>query len=229
MEVKQLEGFVLLLVMLGLIIGVGILVLDKFSIAVKDSTSINETITFTNSVGVTVQGTTANDDVTSITSIINGTGTRATYVSTSYNFTTAGIINLDPIPTIILNETITFVGGTIDAVYTNITSVESVANKTKDYTSWINTGINWTTAGVFTSNASFTTGELQINYTFDWISLGKHDVTYFYDKDSTSTTTVGYVNTSIGIIASTWLPLIVTIVILSIILTLVIRSFVTKR
>jgi len=45
----------------------------------------------------------------------------------------------------------------------------------------------------------------------------------------TANTTLSDTVTAITPIASTWLPLIVTIVVLSIILTLVIRSFVVKR
>jgi len=217
--------------MLGMIIGVGVLVLDKFGIAVKDSVGVNETITFTNSVGVTVQGTTANDDVTSITSIINGTGSRAAYSSTSYNFTTAGVINLDPVSTTVTNETLVLSGGYGKLSKSNITAINGIINSSEtdlaDIYSWIGTGINWSIAGNFSSNES--SSELWINYTFNAISLGTHDVIYVYAEDSTSTTTVGNVNTSIGTIASTWLPLVVTIFILAIILTLVIRSFVVGK
>jgi len=152
MEVRQLEGFVLLLVMLGMIIGVGVLVLDKFGDAVQDDTTVtNETVTITANVGQL-----ANDE---------------------------------------------------------IVSIQSIGNKTTVMTNWVDTGINWTESGGISFNN--TAGELYFNYT--------------YEADSTATTAVGNVNTSIGTIATTWLPLVVTIVILSIILTLVIRSFVIKK
>jgi len=154
MEVKQLEGFVLLLVMLGLIIGVGILVLDKFGIAVKDSTVVlDENVTTVSGVG-----TPANDDITSLQNCYDAVNESILIVDRECNLS----------------------GSTLILV-----------------------------------NGSVGSSIVELNYT--------------YDKDSTSTTTVGHVNTSIGTIASTWLPLVVTIFILAIILTLVIRSFVTKR
>jgi len=153
MEIKQLESFVLLLVMLGLIIGVGVLTLDKFGVATKDSTIVySENVTITAGVG-----TPTNDDITSLDDC---------YDSSNRSH-------------LILNSECNLSGTT-----------EILVNTTGN-------------------------GIIGINYT--------------YDKDSTATTTVTSVNTSMGTIASTWLPLIVTIVVLSIILTLVIRSFVVKR
>jgi len=229
MELNELQPMILMLVLIALIVGIGVLVIDKFGIAVKDSTLINETITFTNSVGVTVQGTTANDDVTSITSIINGTGTRATYASTSYNFTSGGTINLDPVSTIVLNETVTITGNAGQLTQSNITSVESVANKSQSLTTWLTTGINWTTEGVIATNGSIATGELYFNYTYNSISLGVHDVTYIYDRDSRATTTLASSGTAVGAVSNDWLSLIVTIMVLSFILFMVIRSFAVEK
>ena len=234
MELKDLQPMVLMLVLIALIVGVGVLVIDKFGEAVKDSTSLNETVTFTNSVGVTVQGTTANNDVTSITSIINGTGTRATYDSTSYNFTTVGVINLDPVSTVIINETVSISSSVGQLGHNNITSIQSIANRTGilstpvDLTTWLNTGVNWTTAGVITTNASLDVSTMYFNYTYNQIALGSHDVTYIYDKDSRATTTLASSATAVGSVSTDWLSLIVTIMILSFILFMVIKSFAVK-
>jgi len=64
------------------------------------------------------------------------------------------------------------------------------------------------------------------------IGVGVLVLDKFKDANSTSVqanTTLDSVVSAITPIASTWLPLVVTIVILSIILTLVIRSFVINR
>ena len=89
MEVRQLEGFVLLLVMLGMIIGVGVLVLDKFGIAVKDSTIVqDENVTVTSGAG-----TTTNDDVTSIQGCYDAINITQLIVDSECNLTgSTGII-----------------------------------------------------------------------------------------------------------------------------------------
>jgi type II secretory pathway component PulF len=45
MEISQLYGFVLLMVLVGMILGVGILVLDKFKAANTTSTAANTSLT----------------------------------------------------------------------------------------------------------------------------------------------------------------------------------------
>ena len=52
---------------------------------------------------------------------------------------------------------------------------------------------------------------------------------YIYKADSITTTTMGSVITGITPIATTWMPLIITVMVLSIILVLVIRSFAQRR
>jgi hypothetical protein len=54
---------------------------------------------------------------------------------------------------------------------------------------------------------------------------GAYNVSYTYKADSTTTTTLSSVNTAIAAIATTWLPLIVTVAVLAIILGLVLSSF----
>ena len=84
MEIKKLPAIVLLIVLVGLIIGVGTLTLDKFGIAAKDSTTLLESVTFTAGAG-----STANDDVTAVNYITNGTITAP---SNNISFTSAGVI-----------------------------------------------------------------------------------------------------------------------------------------
>ena len=71
MELKNLQGFVLIIVLVGLLVGVGALILDKFADASKDSTTIafgSENVTFATGVG-----TTANDEATSLLAVGNNT------------------------------------------------------------------------------------------------------------------------------------------------------------
>lgn len=148
MELKNLYGVILTILMVGMIIGIGVLIFDKFGIAVKTRTTVvNETVAFT-----TGSGTTANDDVYSITQLTNSTNT---YADTGDN-------------------------------------------------------INFTTAGVITTWANVT---------------GNYKVTYLYDADSKSTDVMDDMTTATSAIPSTWLPLLVTIIILAIILGIVITSF----
>lgn len=153
MDMKILRNFVVMLVLIGMVLGVGVLTLDKFGIATKDSTTVShEVISIASGIGAT-----ANDDVTSVTFFGNST-----------------------------------------------------YNTDDDFT--INTDVNWTTAGAITARSN--------NFTD-----GDYNISYAYDADSTTTTSMGSVVGAITPVATTWLPLIVTIMALGIILTLVIRSF----
>lgn len=86
---------VMTIVIIGIVIGIGVLVLDQFGTVVKISATVNnETIAMTNGVG-----TTANDDVTSVFYFVNSTDPdeiRILYNDTEadygFNFTTAGAI-----------------------------------------------------------------------------------------------------------------------------------------
>ena len=159
MEIKNLKGFVLLIVLTGMILGVGVLVLDKFGTAVKDSTIVvNESQAF-----VAAAGTTTFDDLLSMTEISNQSVSCTTFNS-------------------------------------------------------INSCANWTEAGGLVLNDS----------TFP-TTTASYNVSYTYGADTTTATTVASVVTGLSPIASTWIPLIITIAVLAIILTLVIRSFNTKR
>jgi len=147
-EFKELTGFVLLLVFIGMLLGIGILVLDQFGVVAKDSTAVtDEQVAMSSSAG-----NTANDDVTAVSSFYNSTNSSDLY---------------------------TVLAG------------------------------NWTSAGAL----SFTVND------------GTYNVSYVYDADSVATTATTNTVSAISPIASTWLPLIVTVFVLAIILMLVIQSF----
>lgn len=157
MDIKILRNFITMLVLIGMVLGVGVLTLDKFGTATKDSTTItHEVISIASGVGAT-----ANDDVTSVSFFGNST----------YN-----------------------------------TDIDFV----------IGTDVNWTTAGAITARAT--------NFTD-----GDYNISYLYDKDSKTTTSMGSVVSAITPLSTTWLPLIVTIAALAIILTMVVASFGRKR
>ena len=93
MEVKNLYPFVLIVILVGMVLGVGILVLENFGAAVKDSTDVvNESNTF---IGAGVS-TTTNDDVTAMTEISNGTVTCTTFNTAiaCANWTKPGVMSL---------------------------------------------------------------------------------------------------------------------------------------
>lgn len=153
MEINSLQAFVLTMVLVGMILGVGVLVLDKFSGATKDA------ITLT-------------------------------------------------------NESITVTSSTASVVYPNVASVAYFGNST--VTGTITNNVNWTEQGVVSvSSSTFKDGTYNISY------VGQSNTT----SSNTLASTVG----AITPISTTWLGLIVTIAVLAIILTLVIRSFTLRQ
>jgi len=86
MEVNKLQAFVLMIVLVGMVIGIGVLVLDKFGVAVKTpGTVTNESVVVAGGVG-----TTTNDDVTAITFL--GNTTDQALVNVEVNATTTGFV-----------------------------------------------------------------------------------------------------------------------------------------
>ena len=153
---KDLTGFVLILVFIGMLTGVGILTLDKFGTAAKSPSPNSETMV-----------------------ISSGSG------SLTYD------------------EVLTFTwfgNGTINTTNTDLTI--NVANA----------AINWTASGGLTVNA-------------DNFSDGSYTAIYTYDKDTAATTQLVNARTALAEIPSTWLTLLITIVILGIIMGVVIKSF----
>lgn len=123
----------------------------------------------------------------------------------------------DPIST---SENVNSSLGTFTVTYKPIKTVARFGNATAYNTSFNCAGceVNYTAAtGVFVVNND------TFNPSLDWY------VNYTYYSNSTATDTVTNMNAAISPIASTWLALIVTIIVLSIILTLVMKSFVVRR
>lgn len=115
----------------------------------------------------------------------------------------------------IVNESITITNLAGATANDDIVSVSYFGNSTWNCAP-IDTGcVNVTTGGVVTTNSTFN------NATFD--------ISYVYDADSTGTTTMTNMISASSPIASTWLPLIVTVLVLAIILGMVIRSFSQQR
>ena len=155
METKDLFSLVLLLVMVGMILGVGVLTLDKYQRAVRN------------------------------------TGT-ATVAATNYS----GVSE-------------------IDLAQTYCLSAVSMVNNTNAAASWDKT----------TYNISVTNGDDCVFHVGAFPSDMLYNFTYTYGVATASTTVALNVNTAIVAISTTWLPLIVTVAVLAIILTLVIGSF----
>jgi len=158
-ELNNLYGFVLMLVMIGLIIGVGVLILDKFSTAVYlDETVTNESVvTPANRTGINL----VHNRLSKFISFVNLSGDA--YPGENY--------------------TVDLVAGTINITYNNTQC--------------------WTGQTCYAS--------------YEWYNYG-----------STAVTALNNSRAAVTPIASTWLTLIVTIVVLAIILTIVIRSFAVK-
>lgn len=170
MEIKQLYPFILTLIMMGMILGVGLLVIGNFSDATRDTNTV--------------------DNETSDNILTGFAGTPNNMTVTLTNTPVRNIIRI-----------------------TNSSNYVAVLNTDYNVSS-LATGsiILWNG----TSNGMFT-GETFVN------------ITYRYYADSKATDALQDVETATGTIPATWLPLIITVMILAIILTLVIRSFGKKR
>lgn len=94
MEYKNLSFFVLIILLVGLIAGVGVLVLDRFGSTVTDTTTVTEeSITITSQTGST---TYADQGVTSVSWIGNSTLNCSLNSNPECgNFTSAGVITLN--------------------------------------------------------------------------------------------------------------------------------------
>lgn len=151
MEVKNLPGMVMALVMIGLLLAVGILMYSKMNQAIAVSTTVtNEQIT-----------------VTSGVSYLSKVDQGITAVSDFYNAT----------------------------------------NRTQNNPTL--TTANWTVDGVLALG----------------VRNGLYNVSYTYDQNTTATETLTDGIEALSPIASDWLPLIVTVMVLAIIIGIVLGSF----
>ena len=153
MKLNELKNFVLIVVLVGMILGVGILVLDSFSSAAYINTGvINGSFTYPAVNGSVSLGR----ELLTLTGIVNSTA--QTVPTTAYNVTlSTGVIS-------------SLSNGSCDAGDTCFAS-------------------------------------------------------YTYKRFGVATTSINASRDSLSPIATTWMPLIVTVAILSIILVLVIKSF----
>jgi len=93
MEIENLAPIILTLVLVGLVVGVGVLTLDKFGTATKElRTTTSESITIPAQNAIV---TLANGNLTKVTSIVNSTGTTLSSANYSINLVTGAINNTD--------------------------------------------------------------------------------------------------------------------------------------
>ena len=179
MEVKQLQGFVLLLVLVGMILGVGILTLDKFGVASREDSAVY-------------------NDTFSIADIRQENG----------NITENGAVTL----------TNDYVKSVSSAKLFNVTGVEYTLTEGTDFTVEKNVD---NPRIIFKDTTAFSaaTGK----------SGNTTEIDYIYKGATTTSTTMGDTVSAMTPIASTWLPLIVTVAALAIVLGLVIASFARSR
>ena len=154
MEIKQLQAIVLIFVFVGMILGVGVLVIDSFSRATRDSTTVQ-------------------DDAVNIS---EGAATLSQTYCTDF----------------------------VSATFANGTAIDIGS-------------FAWSDADTCAMTATAPDAAVLYN------------ITYKYGAASDTQAALDATNDSITPIGSTWMSLLVTIIVLSIILTLVISSFAKQR
>jgi hypothetical protein len=155
MEVKDLVPIVVLFCVIGMLLGVGLLTLDKFGRSVRDSTNV---------------------------------------ASTGLNLSIAG---------------------TVDFTTTYCTAVMSITNATVSFST---AGVNLTSPdGCIVEFPPVTgCGPALANYC---------NMTYTYGASNPAVSALSSTESAISPVATTWLPLLITVIVLSVILGLVVRSF----
>tara|TARA_Y100000310_G_scaffold215760_1_gene216728 strand:+ start:152 stop:631 length:480 start_codon:yes stop_codon:yes gene_type:complete len=116
--------------------------------------------------------------------------------------------------TVLLNESVTMTAGAGTTANDDVTAIAGVSNLTGEVfqnTNMDNGSINFTLGGNIEVATELNEAVLLVNYT--------------YLRDTAGTDMVDNMETAITPIATTWIPLIVTIAALAIVLLLVIRSF----
>lgn len=131
MDLKGTPAIILLVVMIGLVVGVGVIILDEFATAVKTSTDVsNETVTV-----AAGAGTTTNDDVTAISEVINATNGQV-YIrnnetsSNQWNDTLTGFVTSVDVSQV--NVTYTYLADSSTS-----TVMDSSRNATDDFVTWL--------------------------------------------------------------------------------------------
>ena len=134
MDLQDWPGIILLIVTLGVLIGVGVMIIDEFGVAAKESTSVvNETITLSSGTA-----TLTNDDVTAFTFFGNGTTDTAAGGldigdGANINWTSQGEVYVN---TSIISDSKYNVSYTYDADTTTTTALFSARDATDDFVTW---------------------------------------------------------------------------------------------
>lgn len=116
----------------------------------------------------------------------------------------------------VTNESVAIAGQTGSSANDDVTSWTYFGNSTYNCAGPSNpVCVNVSSAGVVTTNSTFENATYQLSYV--------------YDRDTAGTTAMANMVSAVAPIASTWLPLIVTVFILAIILGLVMKSFTGGR
>jgi len=130
-EMKELPNAVLVIVLVGIVIGVGVIVLDQFGVAIKQELTYNDTLTISSGTA-----TATNDDIVSVSYFGNSTlnDTTVTTTTTHVNFTSAGVFNVN---------TSRYGDGTYTAIYnydadsSGTTAIFTVRDASDDFVTWI--------------------------------------------------------------------------------------------
>jgi len=162
MEIEKLSGIVLLFVMVGMVLGVGILVHDKFGEASKEKILIEQD-TFVWTTSPVSNVSLSHGNLTSLLYITNATGT--------------GVC------------------------------------PTGNYTVFLDEGLVYTYG-----NSSQCNDTMTVNATY-----------YYYEYETATKDVMSDIVSAESAISTSWLSLLITIIILGIIMTLVIRSFVISK
>ena len=117
MEPKALYGFVLLIILVGFVIGVGVLAVDKFGETTETTSTVtNETFAGVNGTAVAL----ANDELLSVTAVRNATAQGDTF-----NADTEYTVALDAGTITVLNGTASY---TVDYTHSSDTTTTAVTD-----------------------------------------------------------------------------------------------------
>ena len=136
MELKDMVPVILIIVTVGLVIGVGVLVLDQMGIAVKsqDVQITDESLTISSSAG-----TTTNDDISISSVVVENRTDGVTYIDGNatagedFNITTGGIITT----TLLADDDVYNISYTYDADSASTTAVFSTRDAVDDFVTWL--------------------------------------------------------------------------------------------
>ena len=113
---------------------------------------------------------------------------------------------------LVLDESISIASGRGTTANDDLVSIQNFGNESTELVALRSAAdFNFSKTGEIRVNSSFLAGDYIVNYT--------------YGRDTTTTDVLDDSISAVGAISTTWLPLIITVLVLAIILTLVLRSF----